>query len=252
MTSICRWIVGAVAVGGVGALLMGQGVPGVPRTARARGAGTRHGIARVPAASGDVAQTTPHVLASYGKLPLAFEPNRGQSGRDVQFLARGVGYTVFLTPDGAVITLQRGSVRTEPQPAGWVGDPRARQAQPDIPRRGAVSMTLLGGTRPAPAPVGLETLPGQRHYFIGNDPTQWHTHVPTYARVRYREVYPGIDLIYYGQQQLEYDFLVAPGADPNAIRLRLDGAQRLRIDGRGDVVLDMEGADLRLRKPFIY
>src|SRR5689334_23609800 len=84
---------------------------------------------------------------------------------------------------------------------------------------------------------GLEELPGKSNYFIGNDPRKWRTNVPTYAHVRYQDVYPGIDLMYHGQQgQLEYDFVVSPGADPKTIRLVLEGAERLRVDSQGDLV----------------
>ena len=106
--------------------------------------------------------------------------------------------------------------------------------------------------------TGLDELPGKSNYFIGNDPAKWRTNVPTYAKVRYENVYPGIDLVYYGnQRQLEYDFVVAPGADPRAIRLAFqsrdrEGAGALRIDGQGDLVLEAEGSELRLHRPVIY
>jgi hypothetical protein len=113
-------------------------------------------------------------------------------------------------------------------------------------------MTLVGA-RPAAELAGLDEFPGKSNYFLGNDPQQWHTSVRTYARVRYQEAYPGIDLIYYGQRrQLEYDFVVAPGAEPSTIRVRLDGAQKLRVDRNGDLVFEVERAELRLHKPVVY
>jgi hypothetical protein len=147
-----------------------------------------------------------------------------------KFLSRGGGYTVFLTNQEAVVSL-RGFEATN-----------------------AVVRLKLAGQRAATEVAGLDELPGKSNYFIGNDPRRWHTQVPTYTKVRYREVYAGIDLIYYGNQgQLEYDFVVAPGGDPRAIRLRAEGALRMRLDGNGDVVLEAGGAtEVRLHKPVVY
>jgi hypothetical protein len=99
----------------------------------------------------------------------------------------------------------------------------------------------------------LEELPGKANYFIGKDPTHWRTNVPTYAKVHYRDVYPGIDLLYYGnQRQLEYDFVLAPGADPKTIVLGLKGAERLEIDAHGSLVLYAGGDSVRPHKPVVY
>ncbi|MBI1876199.1 MAG: hypothetical protein HYS05_20220, partial [Acidobacteria bacterium] len=101
--------------------------------------------------------------------------------------------------------------------------------------------------------TGEGELPGRTNYFIGNDPTKWRTDIPTFAKVRYHDVYPGIDLVYYGnQQQLEYDFIVAPGADPEQIKLSFDGIDDLRIDDRGDLVLSTAVGEIRQHKPVIY
>jgi hypothetical protein len=101
--------------------------------------------------------------------------------------------------------------------------------------------------------VGLEPLPGKVNYFLGKDPGQWRTGVPIYAKVRYAQVYPGVDLLYYGhQQQVEYDFALAPGADPKAITLLIEGVEALEVDGHGDLMLQTRAGPLRMPKPRIY
>ncbi|MDD5035850.1 MAG: hypothetical protein PHE55_13950, partial [Methylococcaceae bacterium] len=116
----------------------------------------------------------------------------------------------------------------------------------------ALRMKLLGAN-PNPDIGGLDELPGKVNYFTGNDPSKWRAGVSTYAKVRYASVYPGIDLVYYGnQRQLEYDFVVNPGADPNAIRLNFEGADEARVDENGDLVLTTPSGELRLHKPSIY
>ena len=97
------------------------------------------------------------------------------------------------------------------------------------------------------------TIAGNRQLLLGNDPAKWHTSVPTYARVRYAGVYPGVDLIYYGnQRQLEYDFVVAPGADPKPIRLRFDGAKALKLDSAGSLVIAADNGEVAFHKPVVY
>src|SRR5262249_49460730 len=114
-----------------------------------------------------------------------------------------------------------------------------------------VRMHVLGGN-PA-AVVGKDPLPGQVNYFLGNDPAQWHTHIATYAQVEYQNVYPGIDLVYYGHQgQLEYDFVVAPGANPGVIRLGFAGADGATVNAQGDLVVHAAGQDLLQHKPLVY
>ena len=198
-----------------------------------------HGAPAFPAGEPGAAAGV-QVPAAYGQLPVAFEANRGQTDPAVRFLARGRGQTLFLTPTEAVLVLAT--------PARGRGD-----TAPPAPARGAVVRMAAVGASPAPTIVGEEALPGTANYFRGKDPAQWHRGVPTYAKVRYRDLYPGIDLVYYGRQSLlETDFVVAPGADPGQIGLRLAGAERLKVDGRGDVVLRTAGGALRLRKPIIY
>jgi uncharacterized repeat protein (TIGR01451 family) len=163
------------------------------------------------------------------QLPLSFEPNQGQINPQVKFLARGAGYGVFLTADQAVLTL-RSSAKSS-----------------------SVVRMQLAGANPAAAAAGTSQLPGKSNYFIGNDPAKWHTDVPQFARVRYQSIYPGVDLVYYGNQgQLEYDFEVAPGADPSQIALRFQGQERANLDARGNLILASGGHEVQLKAPHIY
>jgi len=194
---------------------------------------------------------------NYGKLPLVFEENQGQTSAQVKFLSRGSGYTLYLKPTEAVLTLGKG------KKASAVGKDRAEQnLAGKINARGVldkesiefttVRMNLVGANANAEV-VGLEKQTATVNYFIGNDPKKWRTNVSTYARTLYPDVYRGVDLLYHGQQrQLEYDFIVKPGADPNQIRLRFEGAQKMRIDESGDLVLTIKGGELRQHSPSVY
>ncbi|MEE8256395.1 MAG: hypothetical protein V3R60_00770, partial [Acidobacteriota bacterium] len=150
----------------------------------------------------------PRVVANYAQLPLFFEANRGQADSSVKFLSRGRGYTLFLTTGEAILSLREPEEGTQSRSSTVAPDAQSE--------RSTVLRMKLAGANPEPQVTGLEELPGKSNYFQGNDPGKWLTQVPHYARVKYEEVYPGIDLVYYGtkQQQLEYDFVVAPGADP--------------------------------------
>jgi hypothetical protein len=190
------------------------------------------------------------VSKAYGKLPLHFEVNQGQTHEDVRFLARGSGYSLYLTSGEAVFVL----VKPDPdKKRGWHGkrDWRSQHERPKM--QGVMLRMAIVGARPAPPVSGLEELPGRANYFIGDDPAKWRTNIPTYGKVHYRGVYPGIDLVYYGnQRQLEYDFIVAPGADPGSILLDFQGADRLEVNAEGELVLHAVGGALRQRKPVIY
>src|SRR5271169_5899407 len=163
------------------------------------------------------------VNENYGKLPLSFEANRGQTSPKVKFLSRGHGYGLFLTSSEAVLALRHDKSNDQAL-KGQNNDPRMRGANAE-PQSQSVLRLKLVGANPAHNVIGLDPLPGKSNYFIGNDPTKWRTNVPNYAQVRYRDAYPGVDLVYYGnQQQLEYDFVVAPGADPRVISLAVGTA----------------------------
>jgi len=183
------------------------------------------------------------VLDQYAQLPLCFEPNLGQTSAQVRFLARAGGYTMFLTAGEAVMVLSRSERREK-------GSPRRHEPAPVV-QQAVVRMRMEGGAANAPV-VGLERQPGISAYFIGNDPAKWRPEVPRYSRVEYKRVYPGVDLVYYGdQRQVEYDFEVAPGADPGQIRLAYEGAE-LRVDQSGDLVLATRLGELRQRRPQVW
>src|SRR6266516_2876737 len=195
-----------------------------------------------------IAAAEARLIESYGKLPLSFEANQGQTHKDVRFLSRGPGYSLYLTASEAILVLLRPN--SEGKQDGR-STPRRREA-PAQTMPVALRMSIVGAA-PAPLVGGLEELPGKANYFIGNDPAKWRTNVPTYAKVHYREVYPGIDLVYYGnQRELEHDFVVAPGADPKRIVLGFKGANKIEIDTQGELVLHAARSDVRLRKPVIY
>jgi hypothetical protein len=198
----------------------------------------KDGGARFPTAQ---PRSTAQFAHLYAALPLSFEANRGQTDPSVNFLARGQGYALFLTGREAVLTLKN------PASSAGAKEPPASTAP--------LRLHLLGANAQAVA-AGTDELPGKANYFIGNDPSQWHTNVPTYAKVRYESVYPGVDLVYYGTQggQLEYDFVVAPGADPQAIALGVEtqGKGSLWINSEGDLVLPLPSGDVKLHKPVVY
>jgi hypothetical protein len=193
-------------------------------------------------------QTTARAAEAYGRLPLSFEANHGQTDSRVKFVALGSGYTLFLTNGEAVLALGTAQRSNQKNPA---------------PHKAVVQMKLLGAN-PSPVVSGREQMPGRSNYFIGNDANKWQTDVPNYAQVRYQDIYPGVDLIYYGNQgQLEYDFLVAPGSDPKAIRWNvapglLPAASRnpqkrqLQIARNGDLVVKLNGGEIRFHRPIAY
>lgn len=172
--------------------------------------------------------------AAYGKLPLRFEANQGQTDGQVKFLARGSGYSLYLTAAEAVLRLRRDKA--------------------DEAESAATLRIRMAGAKPDPRVAGVEELPGRSNYFIGNDPRKWRTGVPSYAKVKYEGVYEGVDVVYYGnaQGQLEYDFVVGAGADPKAIKMAFEGADKLEADGEGGLRLHVAGKQLNLRKPVLY
>lgn len=188
---------------------------------------------------------------TYGRLPLRFEANDGQTNRQVKFLARGDGYNLFLTSQEAVLTL-RGNQKMGAADADAANRENIQPAGQSQESRAVLRMKLAGAN-PVPLVQGCDKLPGRSHYFIGNDPRQWRTDIPHYGRIKYSGVYPGVDLIYYGHQgQLEYDFVVSPGSDPRTISLSFAGAQEVRLDAEGELVLAIGSAEIRQRKPIIY
>ncbi|HLW79513.1 MAG TPA: choice-of-anchor D domain-containing protein [Terriglobia bacterium] len=191
-------------------------------------------------------------MKSYGSAPLSFEPNLGQTDSRVKYLARGNGYAMFLTPSEAVFELQQPASSDGKAGGGTPGAKLGSKGSASGARGEVVRMKLLG-SNPSPLMAGLDELPGKSNYALGKDPTKWRMGVPTYRKVAEREVYPGINLLYYGnQRQLEYDFVVGTGADPRAIRFEVDGAKRLHTDSAGDLTVEIAGGNLRLHKPVVY
>ena len=215
------------------------------------------------------------------KMQLRFEANRGQFDQRVKFVSRGRGHTLFLTRDGSVLSLTKSVPNSEVLQAssrregvGWpqLGPPLASRTSRFLAAPGggeseqqtSVSL-MLTKANPNATASGVEEVAAGSNYFIGNDPRKWRTGVPNYAGVRYKNIYPGIDLFYYGNEngQLEYDFVVAPGADPRNITLDL-GADSvpahagrkprppLRLDGNGDLIASLDGSAIRFHKPVVY
>jgi Beta-propeller repeat len=185
------------------------------------------------------------VRTAYSLLPLIFEPNQGQTNRRARFLAHGSGYTLFLTANGAVLALQdrRGAPRRAPNSS----------RRPSSPSQESVLRLNFIGANPHPQISGENRLPGKSNYFIGNDPSHWHTNVPTYAHVHYRDVYPGVDVVYYGRQgDLEDDFIVAPGASPSELRVQVAGVDRVRLSAGGGLVLGTSTGEVELQRPVAY
>ncbi len=182
------------------------------------------------------------------QAPMTLEANRGQAARDVQFTAHGQSYTMQLRPDEARISM-------------WAPTPKRSGAKkasrlpgvPDVDMVEAnIRMRVVGGN-----PKAVCETEGEQetrvNYLKGNDPSKHVTNVPVYQKVRYKEVYPGVDLVYYGNQQhYEYDFEVAPGVSPGDITLQFDGAKSLRIDDNGDLLASVDGGELRHGRPVIY
>ncbi|HMD71822.1 MAG TPA: SBBP repeat-containing protein [Bryobacteraceae bacterium] len=167
-------------------------------------------------------------LVAYNNLPLFFESNAGQTGHRAGFLARGPQHALFLGSEGASLRLhgQRGER--------------------------VLAMKLVRANRAATG-SGVDPLPGSSNYFSGNDPSKWRTGVAQFAKVRYRGVWPGVDIVYYGNQRtLEYDLVVAAGANPRAIQLEYQGADAVEIDPQGDLVLRLEGGEIRQHRPVVY
>jgi hypothetical protein len=181
-----------------------------------------------------------HTAANYSKIPLSFEPNKGQTNASVQFLSRGTGYSLFLTKDEVVLNLERQKTQattTDQKPVSSSLD--------------TLRMKLVGASATTTI-TGLEPQSGRVSYLIGNDPSKWHTGIQTFGKVNFAQVYPGVDLVFYGnQRQLEYDFVVAPGADASRIAWQIDGAKPA-IDADGNLVLSAANGPAGFKKPVLY
>jgi hypothetical protein len=196
------------------------------------------------------------IQASYAALPLAFEQNQGQTDARVKYMARGNGYTLFLTANEAVFSLHSRSAASESSTVRRVPElrakslPRQRNAQKDL--AAVVRLQLVGGNSLAKVAASGQ-LPGMANYFLGNDPSKWRRDVARYARVSYQDVYPGVNLAFHGaQRQLEFDFVVAPGANPAPIGFHFTGAQGMKTDNSGNLVVSSAAGDVFLHKPVAY
>ncbi len=190
----------------------------------------------------------PSLLEDYGRSSLAFEVNQGQTDSSVKFLSRGVGYSLFLTTGEAVVVLRRPTADTRSRTAESPNPDSTPEAQSF-----AVMRMRFVGANPAPRIEGSKQLSSRTNYLIGNDPKRWRSNIPTYAQVRYQEVYPGVSVLYYGTQgRLEYDLLIDPGVDPKVIELDCQGANKVKIDDQGNLRLLIAGGEVLLGKPRIY
>lgn len=182
----------------------------------------------LPGAHGQAPNSTvPTTRAAFANVKLHFERNDGQAAAHYRYVARGQGYDLRLGDSAVTMALRNGS------------------------NQAVVTMRPLGAQSALPA--GDEQLVGKANYLTGRDPSRWLTNVPTYGRVAYRSIYPGIDLVYYGnQRRVQYDFIVSPGGDPGAIRVAYEGASRVGVSGNGDLVVHLRDGQLRQAKPYAY
>ena len=187
-------------------------------------------VGRAPAAA-DAGEAGEWGDGGYGELPVWFEANRGQVDPQADFVARAGGEQVLLTGDGPVFPVAGGATESS--------------------GRAVLGLDLVGAAQSRPEALGR--LPGRSNYLIGSDPAGWRTGVPHFGQVAYRGVWPGVDLVYRGQdRQLVYDFVVAPGTNPSTITVAVEGADDVEIDGKGALVARAGGAELRQSKPVLY
>jgi RHS repeat-associated protein len=187
------------------------------------------------------------LLENYGQMPLRFEQNSGQTDSQVRYISRGNGYAMYFAPTEIVLMLD---VSTN---LDRVGRPPSASLPGSRNHKIGLAHIRLAGADANAMISAEQTLPEKVNYLVGNDPAQWRTGISVFGRVRYQNVYPGIDLTFYGSQShLEYDFVVAPHADPDAIQLKLDGADHASIDPNGDLVFSVGGQTTSFQRPAIY
>ncbi len=192
----------------------------------------------------------PRVREAYGHLPLSFEENRGQTDARVKFLARGGVYSLFLTATEAVLELRAPSSKAQTMPAAM---PIAFHPESIAKQNYSVVRIGLDDANPNSTASGVEALPGHSNYFIGKDRAKWQTGITTYGGVRFESIYPGINLVYRGTQgRLEYDFVIAPHADPSRIKMTIEGADALSLDGDGNLIIKTAGGEVIQKAPLIY
>ncbi|MBZ5666681.1 MAG: hypothetical protein LAO30_19000, partial [Acidobacteriia bacterium] len=218
----------------VAAILLAVSLSGLTRRKSAEGKESRahaQAATRIEAAGLGSMQS---LRQQFGKWPLAFEVNEGQTDSSVAFLSRGSGYTVWLTKSEAVFGFHKEEMA---KPDEHRDSRRSSGADGRQQRQAALRLSLLGAN-PTAAISGEEELAQKSNYLMGSDRSRWKQGIASFGRVRYHAVYPGVDLVYYGnQQQLEYDFALAPHADASQIRLRLRGSERVQISADGDLAI---------------
>ncbi|MEW5977242.1 MAG: DNRLRE domain-containing protein [Acidobacteriota bacterium] len=190
------------------------------------------------------------LVKSYHAAPLSFEVNQGQTDPRIKFIARGGGCTIFLTENEAVLGLARVD---SPKPLNVSPEKdSARGRSSEKIQTAIIRMSLIGGATHAGIVAG-KPLPAKANYLIGNNPSHWQTNIPVFGEITYRNVYSGVDLKYYGmQEQLEFDFIVAPGTDPYAILMQFEGVNGVELDSNGDAWLETDLGKMRLLKPVMY
>lgn len=216
----------------------------------------------LPSSLRDANNAKLRAVSLFSGLPLMFEPNQGQGNLDpadrrVKFLAQGSDYGLLFGADGAILTLRS---QTSPQQSSpnrisssgrSASRPLKRQPAPSPNRVESIEMKLAGANPNANLTAG-DRLPGKTNYLLGNDPAKWRRDIPQFARLRYENVYPGINLVFYGNHgHLEYDFQVAPGADPAQAELEFHGAKQLELQD-GALVVQSAGGDVRFDAPRVY
>jgi hypothetical protein len=184
-------------------------------------------------ASNDSALEKSHLAERFGKIPLHFEPNAGQTGKQAKFISHGKEYSLFLTADQAILALHKSKTKERPKTA-------------------YLHMKFVGAN-PSPVVAAENKLEGTTNYLAGSDPSKWKTGIANYEQVRYSGIYKGVDLVFYGNQEnLEYDFIVAPYVSPDKIALELGGASAMKIAANGDLIMQYGDDELRQHKPLVY
>jgi Beta-propeller repeat len=183
-------------------------------------------------------------------LPLIFELNRGQADQKVKLLSRAGRSAIYLTPSEIMMEWSRPSPSPDEKSLLTSGKAGSARRQPQEPA--LLKMKFVGGN-PVPDVIAEDQLPGKSHYFIGRDPKNWRTNIPQFSRGRYKDIYPGVDVVFYGnQRKLEFDFVVAAGSDAHSIKIAFEGAKNLEIDGQGNLEVSLGGDEILFHKPYCY
>ncbi len=187
-----------------------------------------------PISQNNPAKVKTRAVQSLNKLPLRFEANRGQTDQQVRFMSHGDGYGLFFTPQETVLVLKGKNLDT------------------NIVTASSIRMRLMGAN-PNPQILGKEKLVTKTNYLKGRDPSKWQRNIPNYSKVLYKDVYPNIDLIYYGNpHSLEYDYILFPGADPGVIEMEFEGAESMVLDDQGNLLIKTQSRKILQHAPKIY